>query len=490
MCVTYSSYRTLIHDGVLPGWLASVAPSCYRIHMNANDTLPFFVYGSLRPGFHNYHLFERFDHEVVDATFSGGGTMYANGGGFPYLVHSDNTAPIVGTLVTISDERFYPYAKRTIDGLEGYHEEMPLTSHYIRTRVTVQDAEGNDVEAWTYFAAKDIGRMVTDDCPVVESGDWAIWKEAYDEWARQQREIRAALNKEALPFFVYGSLRPGFGNYRLFQRFDHETVDATFSGGATMYALSGAFPYMVKSDSVAPITGDLVSIDNLSDYPSALATIDALEGYDANKPDTSHYIRTRVTVQDIDGNDIEAWTYFASPSHAEDIVSRLPIVESGDWAQWKPAYDEMALNRAAFLAALEERTIESTPVVAEESDADRRAAFTARVAEQYAASGEDFDPEDPDGDSDHYDGRLSVDHYGCPDECEDVDPLYADYDGNGNIIFTYHCESVDSEVLDAVYAEIIGEKYDGAEYDGAEYDDVDDDAMDTAIIDQAFADGK
>ena len=173
--------------------------------MNATDTLPFFVYGSLRPGFHNYRLFERFPHEVADATYTGSATMYANGGGFPYLIQGGDTNTIIGNLVTITDERYYPYALRTIDSLEGYHADMPLTSHYLRKRVVVKDADGNDVTAWTYFAAPDLARMLVQDLPVVESGDWSVWKEEFDRLA-DSNDLLETLVLEALDARYPGGL--------------------------------------------------------------------------------------------------------------------------------------------------------------------------------------------------------------------------------------------------------------------------------------------
>src|SRR5438094_10472984 len=97
---------------------------------------------------------------------------------------------------------------------------------------------------------------------------------------------------DRLPVFVYGTLRPGQGNYsRLLAGRIAAPVPATLPGHA-LYGRALSFPYVVPAPGHT-VVGDLVT--PLADlYDGVLDDLDWLEGYRAGQPDASHYVRTRV----------------------------------------------------------------------------------------------------------------------------------------------------------------------------------------------------
>lgn len=135
-----------------------------------------------------------------------------------------------------------------------------------------------------------------------------------------------------LPVFVYGTLRPGQGNYRHLLA-DHAIMDrpAQVHG----YALYGAgIPYAVpERDSV--IHGSVVWIDPAA-YAATLLDLDHLEGYRLDRPTQSHYVRvqriaTSPTAPSAAGSrnaTHQVWMYEAGPRFNRDSFRRI---ESGDW---------------------------------------------------------------------------------------------------------------------------------------------------------------
>jgi gamma-glutamylcyclotransferase (GGCT)/AIG2-like uncharacterized protein YtfP len=132
--------------------------------------------------------------------------------------------------------------------------------------------------------------------------------------------------------FVYGTLRPGQGNYRrlLAGRIVRE-VPATAKG----LALYGSgFPYAVLQRS-ARVVGDLITITP-GLYQEVLADLDQLEGYHPSCPDDSHYIRTTRSVTVVNrtpnGGTWEAfhtaWIYITGP---RINPTHLPRITDDDW---------------------------------------------------------------------------------------------------------------------------------------------------------------
>lgn len=128
------------------------------------------------------------------------------------------------------------------------------------------------------------------------------------------------------PVLVYGTLRPGCGNYRNFlegRTVHEETVSVE---GFAMHGRSG-FPYLLLGERT--IVGTLVYIaPDL--YKRTLKGLDSLEGFYGVGQRMNHYDRKLVT---FDFNDVtrKAWVYVANHALSRDIQNQLPVIESGDW---------------------------------------------------------------------------------------------------------------------------------------------------------------
>lgn len=137
-----------------------------------------------------------------------------------------------------------------------------------------------------------------------------------------------------LPIFVYGTLRPGHGNARLWRG----VAGAEFDGSCYVvgYALvsNGGFPYMVPA-AAAQTTGALIT-PAVDQYDHVLARMDALEGYRPGSPH-NHYERITVSVV-VPGRQriISAFTYV--PDGRDEYIADLPDVPTNaagfyDWAR-------------------------------------------------------------------------------------------------------------------------------------------------------------
>ena len=111
------------------------------------EQIPFFVYGTLRRGFGNYNaiLAGNTDREVAALA---DGVIYPVGhyGGFPCLMEEDGT--VVGELMYIKPDRYDEMLQR-MDRLEGYRENSPKNSMYIRKQKTARTNDGL-IDAWVY----------------------------------------------------------------------------------------------------------------------------------------------------------------------------------------------------------------------------------------------------------------------------------------------------------------------------------------------------
>jgi len=108
--------------------------------------------------------------------------------------------------------------------------------------------------------------------------------------------------------FVYGTLLPGQGNYRLIERHVRSTRPATIQG---VLVDLGAFPALILGEGI--VKGMLLELDD-----KAMAITDRLEGFHPGD-DQSLYLRKEVIVQLDDGQEVQAWTYeSANPSAIGD----------------------------------------------------------------------------------------------------------------------------------------------------------------------------
>ena len=134
------------------------------------------------------------------------------------------------------------------------------------------------------------------------------------------------------PVFVYGTLRPGQGNYRrLLEGRTANERPATAKGLALFHS---GIPYAVTHPG-ARVVGTLITITPVL-YSEVLADLDRLEGYDSQRPETSHYIRTTTSVIATNalpgGGTWEAfhtaWIYLAGTAVDPDTMTRVP---GDDW---------------------------------------------------------------------------------------------------------------------------------------------------------------
>ncbi|MFE9168052.1 gamma-glutamylcyclotransferase family protein [Streptomyces kebangsaanensis] len=131
-----------------------------------------------------------------------------------------------------------------------------------------------------------------------------------------------------LPFFVYGTLRPGEDNHAVFLRGRTRSEEPARLTGAVLYDGPG-YPYAVEApDGV--VRGELVAALP-EQYGEVLTALDRLEGYVAGDPRSLYERIEREVVREADGATVRAWVYVAGPS----VTARLPAdgrrIESGDW---------------------------------------------------------------------------------------------------------------------------------------------------------------
>lgn len=131
------------------------------------------------------------------------------------------------------------------------------------------------------------------------------------------------------PFIVYGTLRPGHGNYawalagRTLSEEDIMVENARLTS-------NGGFPYLIPTDGEQAVA-TLVTVDERF-YEDTLENLDSLEGY---RPGSSQnlYDRISITVQDSTGVDVEAWLYVPAEGTLA-YAKTLPAVPGNDWNQW------------------------------------------------------------------------------------------------------------------------------------------------------------
>jgi len=130
---------------------------------------------------------------------------------------------------------------------------------------------------------------------------------------------------DLLPFFVYGTLRPGYGNSRGWvgrARAVHDG-DATVDGFRLAAPQYGGFPYAIPAEG-SRIVGALI-FPEPGEYAAVLYRLDQLEGY------PNHYDRIRVRVETPDGW-LWAWIYTPPAADLKDgYWERMATVPGGDW---------------------------------------------------------------------------------------------------------------------------------------------------------------
>lgn len=134
---------------------------------------------------------------------------------------------------------------------------------------------------------------------------------------------------EPLPFFVYGTLRPGEPNHDVFLRGRVREVEPARLNGAVLYEGPG-FPYAVEApDGV--VRGELVTARPEA-YGGLLTALDRLEGYVAGDPRNLYERIAREVVREADATVVRAWVYVAGPAVTARLRDAGRVIEGGVWS--------------------------------------------------------------------------------------------------------------------------------------------------------------
>ncbi|MFE2212672.1 gamma-glutamylcyclotransferase family protein [Streptomyces canus] len=133
----------------------------------------------------------------------------------------------------------------------------------------------------------------------------------------------------SLPFFVYGTLRPGEANHDLFLRGRIRSEEPGRLTGALLYDGPG-YPYAVEEPGGGPVCGELVTA-RPEEYDELLAALDELEEYAPGDPRNLYERVAREVTRTADGTAVRAWVYVAGPSVTAHLRARGKLIESGDW---------------------------------------------------------------------------------------------------------------------------------------------------------------
>ncbi|MEU8435110.1 gamma-glutamylcyclotransferase family protein [Streptomyces sp. NPDC029216] len=131
-----------------------------------------------------------------------------------------------------------------------------------------------------------------------------------------------------LPFFVYGTLRPGEVNHDLFLRGRTAAEEPARLPGAVLYEGPG-YPYAVeRAGSV--IAGELIT-PAAGAYGELLGALDLLEEYVG--PGSPRNVYDRVAREAVrgDGSRVRAWVYVAAPPLAVRLARSGREIPGGDW---------------------------------------------------------------------------------------------------------------------------------------------------------------
>ncbi|MCK8676959.1 gamma-glutamylcyclotransferase family protein [Streptomyces lichenis] len=133
-----------------------------------------------------------------------------------------------------------------------------------------------------------------------------------------------------LPFFVYGTLRPGEANHARHLRGRTAAEEPARLPGTLLYDGPG-YPYLARAGAgdgggAAGVLGELVTAAP-GEYAALLAVLDALEEFLAPGHPLNAYERERCeAVRLADGARVAAWVYVAAPA-----VRPGAAITGGDW---------------------------------------------------------------------------------------------------------------------------------------------------------------
>ena len=135
--------------------------------------------------------------------------------------------------------------------------------------------------------------------------------------------------------FTYGTLRPGCPNADLLElgSASKPRYESASAQGLALYAnYSGSFPY-ARPHPGRSIRGTLVTFTT-EQWSKAHPLLDALEGYDPQRPGQGHYLRRLWLVSTDSERRTLAWIYLAGPRIA---LEPERLIRSGDWLEREPS---------------------------------------------------------------------------------------------------------------------------------------------------------
>ncbi len=133
---------------------------------------------------------------------------------------------------------------------------------------------------------------------------------------------------ERLPFFVYGTLKPGHGNYRRLLAGRTLGEVAASLAGAALYT-EGPYPFLVWEEG-STVQGVVVTVPEAR-YAAMLRELDDLEDYTPGGGEANLYERIACEVQTAQGS-LRVWLYLAGPRAAARIAAGgMRRVPGGDW---------------------------------------------------------------------------------------------------------------------------------------------------------------
>ncbi len=134
-----------------------------------------------------------------------------------------------------------------------------------------------------------------------------------------------------LPFFVYGTLRPGEPNHAVHLRGRTAAEVPALLPDAVLYDGPG-YPYAVEHPGEGPVRGELITALPAA-YDRLLASLDLLEEYAPGDPRNLYERVVRdVDLLDRDGAAVRAWVYVAAPRVAAGLRTSGSVIGGGDWA--------------------------------------------------------------------------------------------------------------------------------------------------------------
>lgn len=131
------------------------------------------------------------------------------------------------------------------------------------------------------------------------------------------------------PVLVYGTLRPGCGNYEVFLQGHTCKEEVIKVAGLGMYGVGG-FPY-VRAEEEGVITATLVTLKP-GHYSHVMQSLDFLEGY-RGVGKSNHYERKLAVIRNSAGERVEAWVYVVEGVNAERLPIQFVPTPGGDWAE-------------------------------------------------------------------------------------------------------------------------------------------------------------